>query len=173
MNNMDKTVVIGVGNLLLKDDGIGVHVINELEKCELPPDVEIYDGGTGGFKLTDLMQDAERVIFIDAVDTEMLPGTITTFKSEDVRSVYSMKKYSLHDTNLLEVIKTVEILDNPPEVIIIGVQPETIDYGMELSIKLKDSMPDIIDTVLNLLLVTKLKPGNKKIMDNSMETKLP
>jgi len=71
------------------------------------------------------------------------------------------------------VIKTVEILDNPPEIIIIGVQPETIDYGMELSIKLKDSMPDIIDTVLNLLLVTKLKPGNKKIMDNSMETKLP
>jgi len=63
-----RIVVIGIGNLLLMDEGIGVHTINELEKHDLPGSIEIYDGGTGGFKLIDLMHGAARVIFIDAVE---------------------------------------------------------------------------------------------------------
>jgi hydrogenase maturation protease len=148
MNKNSKVVIIGVGNLLLMDEGIGIHVINELEKQKLPQNVEIYDGGTGGFKLTDLMHGAKRVIFIDAVDTGKAPGTITTFNPEDVRSIYQKKKYSLHDTDLLEVIKMVELLDNPPEIEIVGVQPKIINYGLAPSKELRDVMPDIINTIL-------------------------
>ncbi len=149
MNKNCKVVIIGVGNLLLMDEGIGIHVINELEKQKLPQNVEIYDGGTGGFKLIDLMHGAKRVIFIDAVETGKAPGTITTFKSKDVRSIYPKKKYSLHDTDLLEVIKMVELLGNPPEIEIVGVQPKTINYGTTLSKELRDAIPDIINTVLS------------------------
>ncbi len=148
MNDNSKIVVIGIGNLLLMDEGVGVHTINELEKHGLSQGVEIYDGGTGGFKLIDLMDGASKVIFIDAVDTGKVPGAITTFKSEDVHSVYHKKRYSLHDTDLLEVIKMTELLDNTPEIDIVGIQPKTINYGTTLSKELADSMPEIINTVL-------------------------
>ena len=149
MNKVGKVIIIGIGNLLLMDEGIGIHVINELEKHKLPENVDIYDGGTGGFKLIDLMHEAKRVIFIDAVETGKAPGTITTFTSKDVRSIYPKKKYSLHDTNLLEVITMAELLEVPPQIEIVGIQPKTINYGLTPSKELTDSMPDIINTVLS------------------------
>lgn len=146
-----KTAIIGTGNLLLMDEGIGVHVINELMDHELPQNVEIYDGGTGGYKLIDLMRGANTVIFIDAVDIGKVPGTILTFRSEDVRAVYQEKKYSLHDTSLLDVIKMVDVLDNPPVIKIIGIQPKTVRHGMSLSKELQESIPDIIKEVFNVV----------------------
>jgi hydrogenase maturation protease len=94
------------------------------------------------------MHDAKRVIFIDAVETGKAPGTITIFRSEDIHSIYHKKKYSLHDTDLLEVIKMTELLENPPEIEIVGIQPKIINYGTTLSKELTDSMPDIINSVL-------------------------
>jgi len=149
MNKNSKVVIIGVGNLLLMDEGIGIHVINELETQKFPQNVGIYDGGTGGFKLIDLMHGVKRVIFIDAVDTGKAPGTITTFNPEDVHSIYHRKKYSLHDTDLTEVIKMTELFDKPPKIEIVGIQPKIINYGTALSKELTDSMPDIINTVLS------------------------
>ena len=143
-----RIVVIGIGNLLLMDEGIGVHTINELEKHDLPGSIEIYDGGTGGFKLIDLMHGAARVIFIDAVETGKAPGSVTIFSSEEVRSIYNNKKYSLHDTDLMEIIKMTKILGNPPMIEIVGIQPKTINYGTTLSKELADSMSNIINTVL-------------------------
>ncbi|MCP4253632.1 MAG: hydrogenase maturation protease [Candidatus Scalindua sp.] len=143
-----KTVVIGIGNQLLMDEGIGVHTINELEKHDLPGSAVIYDGGTGGFKLIDLMHGAARVIFIDAVETGKAPGSVTIFNAEDVHSIYNKKKYSLHDTNLMEIIKMAKILGNPPMIEIIGIQPKTIGYGTTLSKELTDSMSNIINSVL-------------------------
>lgn len=148
MNEDKKVLIIGIGNFLLKDEGIGIHVINELGKYNLPSNIEIYDGGTGGFKLIDIMQGANKVIFVDAVETGRAPGTIITFKSEDVRSMYQKRKYSLHDTDLLEVIKMVELLEYAPEIEIVGIQPKTIDYDTTLSKELKDSIPNIINIVL-------------------------
>ncbi|MBS1257381.1 MAG: Hydrogenase 1 maturation protease [Candidatus Scalindua arabica] len=149
MNKIDKVVIIGIGNLLLMDEGIGIHAINELEEHKLPENVDIYDGGTGGFKLIDLMHGAARVIFIDAVESGKAPGTVTIFSSEDVHSIYHKKKYSLHDTDLMEVIKITELLEAPPKIEIVGIQPKTINYGTTLSKELRDAMPDIINTVLN------------------------
>ena len=149
MNDNNRIVVIGVGNLLLMDEGIGVHTINELEKYDLPRNIEIYDGGTGGFKLIDLMHGAARVIFIDAVETGKAPGTVTTFNSEDVHSIYHKKKYSLHDTDLMEVIKMAELLEVPPKIEIVGIQPKTINYGITPSKELRDAIPNIINTVLS------------------------
>ena len=143
-----KIVVIGIGNLLLMDEGIGVHTINELETHDLPKSIEIYDGGTGGFKLIDLMHGAARVIFIDAVDTGKAPGSVTIFRAEEVHSIYNKKKYSLHDTDLMEIIKMAEMLGNPPMIEIVGIQPKIINYGTTLSNELAGSMSNIMNTVL-------------------------
>ena len=143
-----KIVVIGIGNLLLMDEGIGIHTINELETHDLPKSIEIYDGGTGGFKLIDLMHGAARVIFIDAVETGKAPGSVTIFSAEDVHSIYNKKKYSLHDTDLMEIIKMAEMLGNPPMIEIVGIQPKTINYGTTLSKELAGSMSNIVNSVL-------------------------
>ena len=143
-----KIVVIGIGNLLLMDEGIGVHTINELEKHDLPGSIEIYDGGTGGFKLIDLMHGAARVIFIDAVETGKAPGSVTIFSAEEVHSLYNKKKYSLHDTDLMEIIKMAEMLGNPPMIEIVGIQPKIINYGTTLSKELAGSMSNIVNSVL-------------------------
>ena len=143
-----KIVVIGIGNLLLMDEGIGVHTINELEKHDLPGSIEIYDGGTGGFKLIDLMHGADIVIFIDAVETGKAPGSVTIFRAEEVHSIYNKKKYSLHDTDLMEIIKMAEMLGNPPMIEIVGIQPKIINYGTTLSNELAGSMSNIMNTVL-------------------------
>ena len=143
-----KIVVIGIGNLLLMDEGIGVHTINELEKHDLPESIEIYDGGTGGFKLIDLMHGADRVIFIDAVETGKAPGSVTIFSAEEVHSLYNKKKYSLHDTDLMEIIKMTELLDDPPIIEIVGIQPKIINYGTTLSKELAGSMSNIVNSVL-------------------------
>ena len=143
-----KIVVIGIGNLLLMDEGIGVHTINELETHDLPKSIEIYDGGTGGFKLIDLMHGAARVIFIDAVETGKAPGSVTIFSAEEVHSLYNKKKYSLHDTDLMEIIKMTELLDDPPIIEIVGIQPKIINYGTTLSKELAGSMSNIVNSVL-------------------------
>ncbi|MBC8548464.1 MAG: hydrogenase maturation protease, partial [Candidatus Brocadiales bacterium] len=80
--------------------------------------------------------------------TGKTPGTVTIFSSEEVHSIYNKKKYSLHDTDLMEVIKMTELLDNPPKIEIVGIQPKTINYGTTLSKELTDSMSNIINTVL-------------------------
>ncbi len=148
MNDNNKIVVIGIGNLLLMDEGIGIHTINELEKYDLPRRTEIYDGGTGGFKLIDLMHGAARVIFIDAVKIGKRPGAVKTFSPEEAHSIYREKKYSLHDTDLMEVIKMAELIDNSTKIEVVGIQPKTIGYGTTLSKELADSMPNIINTVI-------------------------
>ena len=76
-SNDKKTLVLGLGNVIMGDEGIGVHVVRALEKVPLPPNVECLDGGTGGFILLEPLQAAEHIILIDATDDENPPGTVT------------------------------------------------------------------------------------------------
>ncbi len=94
------------------------------------------------------MAGAKKVIFIDAVETGQPPGTITVFKSDNARANYRKKRYSLHDTDLLEVLKIAELLESSPEIEVVGVQPKRINYGTTLSQELKESIPETVSTVL-------------------------
>lgn len=149
MRKYNKIKIIGIGNLLLMDEGIGIHAVNELMKYKLPENIEIFDGGTAGFKLLELMNEADRVIFIDAVDNGKKPGTIISFKGDAIYSSYRKIRYSLHETDLSEVIKMATLLDYLPEIRIIGIQPKTVKYGMELSMELKNAIPEIVKKVFN------------------------
>lgn len=76
-SNTKKTLVLGLGNVIMGDEGIGVHVVRALEKVPLPPNVDCLDGGTGGFILLEPLQAAEHIILIDATDDGNQPGTVT------------------------------------------------------------------------------------------------
>ena len=81
-----RIVIIGVGNLLLKDEGLGIHVVRELREKALPPGVEVIDGGVAGIGLLDLFQGARKLVLIDAADMNLAPGTVVRFTPEDIRS---------------------------------------------------------------------------------------
>ena len=76
-SNVKKTLVLGLGNVIMGDEGVGVHAVRALEKLQLPSNIECLDGGTGGFVLLEPLQAAEHIILIDATDDGNPPGTVT------------------------------------------------------------------------------------------------
>lgn len=141
-------LILGVGNLLLRDEGVGVHVISALRDQELPDDVELCDGGTASFDLLDTLVGRRQVIIIDAVRTGSEPGTIFRFTPEDI-SASREQITSLHQVGLLEILNVVEhLLDSAPEeVIVLGIEAKEIDWGLELSAEVEAAVPKVIELV--------------------------
>lgn len=145
-----KTVILGLGNILLKDEGIGVHVIKELEKKSLPDNVELIDGGTSSLDILLSIENTEKLIIIDALKFGKDPGTIYKIDPKDLEEKIDMDKLSLHQMNLLETLliaKTKGTL--PEEIVILGVEPFEISSGLGLTPKLQEKLPKVIDAVLN------------------------
>jgi hydrogenase maturation protease len=145
-----KTVIIGVGNLILKDEGVGIHVVKELEKRELPCRVEVVDGGTATMELLSTLLEAERIIIIDALKAGEEPGSIYRVVPNDL--IHETERpLSLHQVGLLEVLGMARQLGGHGEVVIIGVEPKEISWGMELTPEVKARVPKVIEVVFNEL----------------------
>jgi hydrogenase maturation protease len=146
-----KIVVLGVGNLLLSDEGIGVHVANELMKMNLPPEVTVVEGGTDGFRLIDIITEADRLIVVDAVKGGATPGSVYRFDINEVHSCPSGFKTSVHQIGILEVINLSGLIGKTPNTTVIGVEPKSLEISMELSPEIKAKIPKIIELVLEEL----------------------
>ena len=131
----------------MQDEGIGVHLIQYLQGRKLPPDVELIDGGTGGFDLLALIQDADRVIIVDVVKARGNPGDIYKFGFEDYETD-SFPKTSLHDVCLKDIFHIVKLTGSLPYITIFGVEPKTIDWGMNLTDELSAILPRLGQLVL-------------------------
>ncbi len=142
--------VLGVGNILLSDEGIGVHVIEELGKnFSFPPNVKLYDGGTGGLSLLSVIEEADYLIVVDAVLVDKPPGTIVTFNFEDLPSSLT-RRFSCHEIDIIEVLNIAEALGKRPSTVIIGMQPKNISsYGTELA--LRKHIPELVEVILDEL----------------------
>lgn len=146
MPGAERILILGVGNILLKDEGIGVHVVRELEKKNLPGNVEVMDAGTAVIDMMPYFENVKKLIVIDAVRAGREPGTIYRFAPEDI---YENNKMSLHQMGLLEALTmSREIGKCPGDAIVIGVEPEIIEPGLGLSEKLSCKVPDIVNTVI-------------------------
>jgi hydrogenase maturation protease len=146
-----KTVVLGVGNLLLKDEGVGVHVINKMMEMDFPPEVELVEGGVDGLYLMNVVVGTDRLIVIDAVKGGGSPGSIYRFKPEDLVIHTDTSKMSVHQIGILEVIRLSTLVGKLPETTIIGVEPKSVDMGMELTPEIQSKVPRIIELVLDEL----------------------
>lgn len=147
-----KVLILGVGNLLLSDEGVGVHVANEIMKMELPPDVSVVEGGTDGFRLMNVIMGFDRLIIIDAVRGGAEPGSIYRFDLEDMSEGSDLYKTSVHQVGILEVIRLSRLVaGKTPQTTIIGVEPKSLEMGMELSPEIQSKMPRIIGLVLEEL----------------------
>ena len=132
----------------MKDEGIGVHIARELEKLSLPEGVRVFDGGTGGLSLIDLMKETPRVIFLDAVEMRKKPGTVMRFTLPEVKMATDKVNFSLHQVGLPEVLLLASLLGVSPEVVIFGIQPKDLGWGTGISPELEKAVPEIIESVL-------------------------
>ncbi len=149
---MKKIGVIGIGNPLRKDDGIGIVLLEKLVeiKDDLPDDIEYIDGGTGGMNLLHLFARFDIVVFIDAVNFGGEIAESKFFNSEDVISKNIQIKISTHGSDILKIIQlSKELGENPDEIFIFGVQPQDIAPGTRLSHEIQEN----IDLLLNNLKV--------------------
>ena len=141
-----KCVILGVGNLLLRDEGIGVHVAQALKGMLLPDGVEVVDGGTSP-DLPYLVEGADKLIVVDAVQAGGEPGSIYRLTPEDV-AARPDALLSAHQMDLLASLRTLRLDGGPKEVVIIGVEPEEIGWGLEPSPKLQERLLEIIKATL-------------------------
>ncbi len=142
-----RVVVIGVGNLLLKDEGIGIHAIKALQEISLPSDVSIIDGGTAP-DLIAYTEAGDKLIIIDAAEAGGKPGTIYRLHPQDLAAEPNGIT-SIHDLGVLQSLRLMSLMNNEPgEIIIIGVEPKEIDWGTELSDELQPKIPEIVNVIL-------------------------
>ena len=151
INNQD-IVILGLGNILLKDEGVGVRVVERLKnEYHFDPPIKIIDGGTLGFALINEIEGCKKLIVIDAVKGGGDPGTIYKFKKGEVEFQIP-QKLSAHDIGFMEVLEQWKILGVNPDVIFFGIEPEDITtWSMELSSKLKEKVSRLIELVLEEL----------------------
>jgi len=140
--------VVGIGNVLLRDEGIGCHVAHALEMTPVP-DVEVIDGGTCP-DILQLIEGAEKLVIVDAVKGEGMPGQIYRFRPEDI-TLDQKGVVSLHDMSLVNGLQLMQLWHNTGDTVIIGVEPRELSWGLELSPELQEKMPQIIDAVLGEL----------------------
>lgn len=138
--------VLGIGNILLKDDGIGVHIINELLKENYPQNVDIVDGGTAILDLLDVFVKNSKIIVVDTLKGGHEPGTIYKVTPEEMGS-YMKSNSSLHDVQVLDMLKNANLLGYNPEVVIIGMEPSEIEYNIGLSDILQNEFEKLLDVV--------------------------
>jgi hydrogenase maturation protease len=132
---------------LMKDDGIGVHAIQALEG-HLPKDVELVDGGTAVCDLLPYMTGAEKIVIIDAIKGGGRPGAIYRLAPQDCGEQSKEDTLSLHDLGIMVVLQDLALLEkNTPSVVIIGVEPREIDWGMELTPEVERSLPRLLELV--------------------------
>lgn len=146
----EKLLVLGIGNILLGDEGVGIEVIRKLEQLNLPSHVDLLDGGTGGFHLLSYLQEYPEVILIDATLDGNEPGTVRLirpkFSNEFPRTLSS------HDIGLKDLIESAALLDDLPDMtlITISVKPEQ-ELGMELSDAVAEAVIKACNKVMEIV----------------------
>lgn len=143
---MNSVAIIGIGNILRKDDGIGVHVINKLEKEGLTSTIQLVDGGTSTLDMLGYFLDYERIIVVDCLKAGYEPGTIYKIKAEDIKN-YKKESLSIHDVQILDVVKMANMMDRFPSVVIFGIEPKEIEFDLELSDVMKSKIPEVIKLI--------------------------
>jgi hydrogenase maturation protease len=148
-SDIEKNILIlGLGNLLLSDEGIGVHVVRRLQQMELPPEVEVIDGGTGGLELIEHVRGKSKVVIVDCLQASAEPGSIMQLSLDDVANQRYVPM-SAHQGGVLELFNFIRTLTPVPEVVVYGVVPAVTNrIDMQLSRAVESQMKKIISIVL-------------------------
>jgi len=142
------TVVLGAGNPLMGDDGLGIEVLEAIaQKWVESHDIRFLDGGIWGMRLLPHIEDADRLLVIDAVRTGAAPGTLVRLEREEIPR-HLRTKISPHQIDLSEVFAVAELRGTfPREAVVLGIEPAQIDAYLEISTEVIASVPSLVDAV--------------------------
>ncbi len=148
-----KTLIIGIGNSLMTDDGAGVHVIDALQQLDLPANVELMDGGTLGFTLLESVENAERLIVVDAANLGADPGTVQSFENEAMDAYLSnCRRSSVHEVNLMDVMSAAKFRGTMPlDYALVGIQPAEVDWGSEPTEAVARGVEEAVQIILGMV----------------------
>jgi hydrogenase maturation protease len=145
-------IILGVGNLLFTDEGVGIRVAEALQdRYDFPQNVRVVDGGTLGLNLLGVISEADHLIVVDAVRQGGEPGALYRLAGEEIPKRIRVKN-SLHQVEFLEALTCCQALDKVPETVIVGVEPEDIDtMSIELTATVGARVDDLVEAVLREL----------------------
>lgn len=145
-------VLLGVGNILLTDEGFGVHVVNQLrEDYIFNPPVTILDGGTMGMELLTYMRGMTKLLLVDAINGGEAPGTVYEFPHEEMNS-YFTEAISVHEVGMQDILRIRALQEDPLEdAVVIGVEPENLELGLDLSETTQVVVKDVKERILAVL----------------------
>jgi hydrogenase maturation protease len=149
--SISRTVVVGVGNLVHTDDGLGVHAIQKLQAdSRVPRDVGLIDGGTFGIELLVYLGDCSRLLLLDAVDVGKEPGTMVRLTGANLRGFACGA--SVHQIGVADLLATLPLVSEVSrEIVLLGVQPASTDWGVELSPAVQASLQPLVDAAIEQL----------------------
>ena len=148
METKKPILILGIGNILLKDEGVGVRVAERMMNMPLPPYVEVMDGGTGGLNLLYAIEGRKKVVVVDTVKADSPPGTLFRFTDNDLAEKKGFIR-SAHGVDFSDVISASRFLGTKPDdIVFLGIEPESLDASLELSPKIEEMIPVLIKLVM-------------------------
>ncbi|WP_234969326.1 HyaD/HybD family hydrogenase maturation endopeptidase [Bacillus massilinigeriensis] len=149
MSESKRITILGIGNSIFQDEGIGVHALPILEHLfRDDPTVEIMEGATDGMKLLGPIEDAESLIVIDAINAGKEGGTIVSLYGDEIPAYYGIKM-SIHQLGFQEVLLAAKLREKYPQHIVMhGMQPTSLELGVKLSETNQKSLPKLIDVIV-------------------------
>lgn len=152
MSKPSRTLVMGLGNPLMADDGAGVAVLEHLRAhWDLPPEVELIDGGTWGMNLLPMVESTRHLILVDAIRSGAAPGTLTVLERHELPRYFALK-LSPHQIDLREILALAELRGLLPEhLVAIGIEPERVEMEMRLSPRVSAGLAKLADLVVDRL----------------------
>ncbi len=148
----DRIVVIGIGNTLMSDEGVGVHIVSALIKeYHFYPKIELIDGGTAGMELLQFFQDNDKVIIIDAVNFNEEPGFVGSIENNNILQRLNTK-LTMHHLGITDVLSSFQLTGGKAkEIFLLGIQPKSIEVGLELSDEIAKKTDKMISITLQKL----------------------
>ena len=145
-------LVLGMGNILLQDEGLGVRALEALQqRYELPDDLELLDGGTTGMGLLDDIGRCAHLLVLDAVQTGDPPGTLVALRNDEVPTYFGLR-ITPHQLGLSDVLATLELAGNrPPSVTVLGLVPDSLELSLELSPLIGSRLDNLVDATVSEL----------------------
>jgi hydrogenase maturation protease len=144
-----RILLMGIGNILLGDEGVGVHAVHQLkERYHFDPPIEIVDGGTLGLDLLPFLEKSDHLLFVDAIDFGKEPGYVGEIDDGNIPSALQTK-LSVHHIGISDLLLAALWMDRKPKKIcLIGIQPESLVMSLELSKLIKDKMEELVKRVI-------------------------
>jgi hydrogenase maturation protease len=160
---MANTLVLGLGNILLGDEGVGVRIIERLlEQVDFPEEVQVLDGGTLGLDLLPYLEDAARLLVVDAAQARKPPGTLIRLSGTEIPIFLDTSKVSPHQEGLQDLLAVAALKGTlPQEVVFLGVQVGSLGVSLELSPAVAVQVDPMVDRVLEELAQWGIEPQKK------------